>query len=771
MDERELKRPAWWGVAIVVGLYLVVAVWYGVTIPIFETPDANGHYAYIHELTEGRGLPVQGMPSGERVAGYVTSHPPLYYVLCAVLTFWVPDDVDFEDWAWVNTYQASGFPGSVANKNFLVHTEAEGFPWSGTPLVVHVARLVSAVLGSAAVLGTYLTVREILRSDGRSGGSLEWLACGAAALTAFNPMFVFTGGRVSNDAAVAGFGALVIWGAVRLAVRGLSRRGLVLLGAALGLAVLSKFSGLTLAPGLALALLLDAARSARFSLRGMLERERLTRLLVDAAILFAVAALVCGWWFGRNLLLYGELTGVDAWLSHTETVRPEPIGLLDVVPQLEGLETSYWAMFGWFNVPVAPWMVWTWWVLVRLAVLGLLLLLAAQWTRHRWTPQARAGLVVVAFSFLLVFGSVWRFIMIVLGAQGRYLFPAIAAASTLLMLGLAQLVGRRGEPVLAGLLAFGLLATTMAALFLFILPTYARPPAVTEADLPPDLTRFQVTMLGTPIELIGGVIEAEEVRPGDLVAVSLYWRALAPPEIDYVIHVRLLGRDWERVAGYDGYPGGGNLPTSLWEPGTIYRDRYLLPLDQEAATPTLVGLEAGLREEGGAPFAAILPSGEPTPGLLLLDVVPLRPLWPPSAQVDYPVGAHLGESLTLVGADVSADGLRAGQVLGTTLVWRATAEVPGDYTVFVHLLDSARNLVAQADAPPLQGAYPTTVWALGEVVRDPHRLELPDDLPPGRYTLEVGLYDPTLGVRLVATDAEGNRFADDAIPITSLELR
>ena len=85
------------GFALVLVAYVAVAVLYGVAIPIFESPDAGGHYAYIHELTEGRGLPVHGAPSGERVTGYVAGHPPLYYAICAALTFWVPDDADFAD--------------------------------------------------------------------------------------------------------------------------------------------------------------------------------------------------------------------------------------------------------------------------------------------------------------------------------------------------------------------------------------------------------------------------------------------------------------------------------------------------------------------------------------------------------------------------------------------------------------------------------------------------------------------------------------------------
>ncbi|MGD1997118.1 MAG: hypothetical protein PVH62_10140, partial [Anaerolineae bacterium] len=482
-------------------------------------------------------------------------------------------------------------------------------------------------------------------------------------------------------------------------------------------------------------------------------------------------ALVCGWWFVRNLLLYGELMGVQAWLSHTETVRPEPLGFLEVIPQLQGLEMSYWAIFGWFNVAVSPWLYRAWWVLVRLAVVGLLVLLAEQWTQRRLPPRVRAGLAIVALSFLLVFGSVWRFIMIVLGAQGRYLFPAVAGASTLLTLGLARLVGQRGEGALAGLLAVTHLGATLGVLLIFILPAYAQPRSVMEEDLPERMTRFEVTAAGTPIRLIGGLIEVEEVRPGRKVPATLYWEARTTPEVDYVVHVRLLGRDGEPIGGTDGYPGGGTFPPTLWEPGVIYRDRYLIPVDEGAAAPALVGLEAGVRLRGGAPITPTLPSGEPLPGMPLLDTVPLRALKPPPTRVAYPVGARLGETFTLIGADLSTDHITAGDTLTVTLVWRAELPPSSDYTVFVHLLNEEGELIAQSDAPPLDGSYPTSWWASGETVRDPHILSLPHDLPPARYPLQVGLYDLVSGARLMAIDAAGNQFAQNAIPVTTLEGR
>jgi hypothetical protein len=768
-DRAAESKFGWVGALTIAGLYLVAAITYGVTIPIFESPDASGHYSYIHELTEGRGLPVHGMPSGDRVTSYVAGHTPLYYALCAGASFWVTDDVDFEDWAWRNPYFANGAPDSVGNKNYLIHTEAEAFPWTGIPLTVHLSRFVSALLGAVAVLGTYGTAWEL--AGLRKGRGQRFLALGAAALTAFNPQFVFIGARLSNDVAVAAFGSLVIWGSARLVVRGLSRKGLILLGVAVGLTALSKLSGVTLAPAAALALVLDRVRRSRAEGQGLLHRTNLLPLVTDGLILVGVTILVCGWWFIRNFILYGEFLAVDAWISRTATVWPEPIGFLEVIPHLQGMEMSYWAMFGWFNIAVPGWMYQVWWVLVRVAAIGLLVLLVRQWTQHRLPKELQAGIGVVAFSLLVNFGSVYRFLMIVPGAQGRYLFATTAAISTLLVIGLDGLVGSRGEWALAAGLAVTHLAATVAILFMIILPSYAQPPPIAEQDLPDDLVTLELTIADTTVQLLGGKIEVEEAHPGGRVPVTLYWRTDGPVDVPYVADVRLLGQDLVRVGGTDGYPGNGTFPPNLWEPGLIYQDRYTLQVDENAGVPGLARLQAGLRIQGEGPLPYIQEDGEPWPGIPTLDVVPLRPASPIPEDVEYPVGGKLGEGITLVGADLSEAVLSAGEGVTVTLVWRAETELDADFTAFVHLLDSQEQLVAQADGPPLGETYPTSWWAPGDVVRGPHLLMLPPDVEPGIYTIRIGMYDPVDGARLLAADAEGNLFAAGAVPVTTLEVR
>ena len=48
-------------------------------------------------------------------------------------------------------------------------------------------------------------------------------------------------------------------------------------------------------------------------------------------------------------------------------------------------------------------------------------------------------------------------------------------------------------------------------------------------------------------------------------------------------------------------------------------------------------------------------------------------------------------------------------------------------------------------------------WRVGAYARDVHAIRLAEDLPPGDYRVEVGLYDPTTGKRPIV-DGQGTDF-------------
>jgi hypothetical protein len=89
--------------------------------------------------------------------------------------------------------------------------------------------------------------------------------------------------------------------------------------------------------------------------------------------------------------------------------------------------------------------------------------------------------------------------------------------------------------------------------------------------------------------------------------------------------------------------------------------------------------------------------------------------------------------------------------------------------VFIHLLDANGKILAQIDAQPYGGAYPTSLWDIDEIIRDYRTLTLPSDLASGEYKIELGLYEYSNLARLnvVATTGEA---LDDHLILTTVKV-
>jgi hypothetical protein len=104
------------------------------------------------------------------------------------------------------------------------------------------------------------------------------------------------------------------------------------------------------------------------------------------------------------------------------------------------------------------------------------------------------------------------------------------------------------------------------------------------------------------------------------------------------------------------------------------------------------------------------------------------------------VGTTLGGLFTLVGYDAPAM-VAPGQHLTVRLYWRAESPIQHDLTVFAQIHDQSGHRWAQNDGQPDNGNFPTHRWQVGAVVADDHDFDLPANMPPGAYALDVGWYD------------------------------
>lgn len=130
--------------------------------------------------------------------------------------------------------------------------------------------------------------------------------------------------------------------------------------------------------------------------------------------------------------------------------------------------------------------------------------------------------------------------------------------------------------------------------------------------------------------------------------------------------------------------------------------------------------------------------------------------------------ARFGEAIRLSGYALASALLAPGDILPVTLFWEAEAPVAERYKVTVQLLDGAGQLVAQVDTEPGDGLNPTTTWEPGQVLSDRYGVLLPADLPPGRYTLIVGLYHIVSGERLPA--ARDGKPVGDHLPLCGISI-
>jgi hypothetical protein len=93
------------------------------------------------------------------------------------------------------------------------------------------------------------------------------------------------------------------------------------------------------------------------------------------------------------------------------------------------------------------------------------------------------------------------------------------------------------------------------------------------------------------------------------------------------------------------------------------------------------------------------------------------------------------------------------------LDWSIGGAIDPDVTVFVHVLNGAGQVVAQADGDLVGGYVPIGLWQKDDRVRERRPLLLPDRLPGGTYTVIVGLYQRATQQRL--TPAQSNLPVND----------
>ena len=733
-------------------LFLLLASVYNAISTPFEAPDEIGHFYYVVYLLRNRRMPV--VPASLPPPNYEHEgiQPPLYYASAALFvhTLSAPLQLDLED-ADIplegNPHSVCGRPGARRNVVYFSHDYRRmQFPYQGRVRVLHVVRLWSSLLGVATVAGVFAAVRLAFPNSPPAA----WLAAG---MTAFTPGFLFAAGAASNDNLVT---ALTSWGlylVLRLLRDGLHWSRTLALGLLAGLAALSKFSGVLLLPlvllvvPLAVALQQTERRGRRFLISGW-------RSVIGHWLLVVCPfVLIAGWWLLRNLMIYGDLSGTRPMLTMLPLRTEMSVWVL--IRELPGLFRSWWGTFGCTAPPAG-------FHLVYLApVLGGLAGLVAD--RHQLRRDWLQVGVLLAWLALMGVAYV-RWNWVIHAAKGRLLYPAMVSVAGLLGRGWATWHARRRWPALALLAPLALIAAVIP--FAVMAPPLSSPLVYDDVSEVHPQSSF-AGRFGSAIDFLGYDLDGTSFEAGDQFDLTLYWHALAQPQEHYTLAVQLVSTvpgETDLLINLNTWTGGGNYPTGNWHPGDVIVDRYRLQLPDTVVRTQAWYLQVLLfNADDGIRLPVTLDNqlvGE-FAVLTSLRVGATDPedLSPPELdRLAAPI--RFGEALALDGVGTTP----GDEALGLTLWWRSIAPVDADYIVFVHLYDADGQLVATADAPPLAGGFPTSMWQPGDRVLDERIVAWPtkDGNTP---RLGIGWYDPDTGVRLEATTADSARLSEDTAMI------
>ncbi len=732
---RIVRTPLFW----LAGLYLLVGVVYACVTPVLEKPDENDHYGYILYLREHRALPPISAAHSSTEWMRESMQPPLYYIVATVLTRWLPDDPDLYSLLALNPYISASVPGHRNdNRNLFLH------PPYMTPLVLSL-RLVSLLFGLGTMIASYSLALQLFPSR-----SIAPLA--AAALVGFQPKFLYVATAINNGVAVVFLGTLVLTILMYRLRKGEMAHFAVLLGGLLGLASITKLSGLLFFPLAGLALLFIHRRSYRSLLR-------------DGVIVLIVALLVGGWWYARNALLYGDPTSLGTSFSIYGTTRPlrERIGY-----DLFSIERSFWANLSrtfvsniWLDEALI------WWGRISAAFFLLSVLFNPRLARS----DAPAIIVLLSWpvTFLAVFILYWTRKMPC--PYGRYLFPAIAPLFVLFVWGWHYGLLQRWRHlaltlVIGAVVGIGVLVP-FASLYPLFHPSRERRAEQVERPVGniyvDSETREQIA------RLVGYNLIEPYALPGTYFPLELCWEPLGQTDAPYAMLVQLLDlsqldvHDSPAVRGRrETYPGLGSHPTDRWRLHRVFCDKVLVWVDPEVPTPLGAAIEVGfLDPETGRRLETVNAQGE-TISLAFVGSVPiLSPENLPTTDeqpVDYVLDNGIG-----LGQVQFSDALKSSVTL--TLTWQSLQPVPYNATTFIHLMGADGSLLSQVDRQPLNGRFPTSYWIPGQVITDIVTLSLASDVCEGPLVLNLGMYTWPSLERLPVVDASGIPQRDNMIVV------
>jgi hypothetical protein len=459
------KRRKYHWIWLLIAIFFVKELFWAYLTPPWQAPDEIAHYGYVESLfyehqfpVLGQNLlsrrvqaigpvevntpafppanPTAGSPSG--IAGYQSSlslnwiaqHPPLYY-LALQPVYWV-------------------------------------LPHENPLTAILVLRMISMLMGCVTLWYAWKTLRLLLPEGAAPHNELiqKTVMVGIA----FLPMFSFISALMNNDNLVFMLSSMLIY----LSVKNFGEhdtRGSLNMGILLGLLALTKGTALPLFLSIFLVEVIKHFRDKKFH-RCFLRHQ---------AVLFGAAFVIAGWWYARNIWLYGMfLPEIGSLAARDPQLAAGHPALLAMFPESSGkialpnatlwdffagkrffweYYQNVWGAFGQFFFRLFDWQYFMILAITLASLFGYLKLTIRAGTRKifskllswpGWTMllpllAVGAGLTYELFNVFRERGF--------LGAlQGRYLFSALIPFMYFFVKGVTHVMSKKWLPIAMKLL-------------------------------------------------------------------------------------------------------------------------------------------------------------------------------------------------------------------------------------------------------------------------------------------------------------------------------
>lgn len=434
------------------GIYLCLLPLWG------AVPDEPLHYSHIKFVGEFWRLPLITDPRdfGGSLADYcftadpvgTAQHGPLYYWSAAPL-FWI-------------------------SKGLTVQSQ------------LYLLRVLSLLWGAAMLPFVCAILKRVFRSSPQLAGAL--LVC-----VTLLPHRLLMSAVIYNDIACATMLSLAFWTLARALEDDATWKSWLWAGVALGLAALTKRVALVAFPAFLLGLWMTRAQGTSK-----------TALLKNAGAFLAAFCVVAGWWFLRDVSLYGELFPTEplfarrTWADLLLYAPAEQLRFMFFYA-LRGLWLSLWSQVGWI-----PWDVGGCWGAFSLFLYGEFALVSIACAlgffagiRSKWRGADAYARRWAWLSLLVIVGMIYGALRWVLlssfhGSEETGKHAIAISACVLIVLGMASRFWLKDRAPLLPLCLAGLLALfnigSLVYLSTVLIPRFRPPtPALASmrvADLP-----------------------------------------------------------------------------------------------------------------------------------------------------------------------------------------------------------------------------------------------------------------------------------------------